>query len=846
MPRTTNRLNYSALHSAVEALETRQLLAVAGDLDPSFGGAGYVVTNLPAGTPVSSVMAYQPDGKLLIAGIRVVNAGVSTERFTLTRLTAAGTLDATFGVNGVAEFGSPVIGSVNTIKPTGIALTSDGSILASYFWGSSSSTSTSSTATNVSTLVRYQPNGASSAEVTTRRQTITSAGLGPIVLGDTFSQFALAPNGKIYLAGTLANPALPSGQSSSQQAGIARLNADGSLDTTFDGDGLAFPTIEGQKPLGISRLAAASDGSVVYSGEFASLPSNPGVRGIFVSRLNASGAIGPVEFKQLDPSLNSSIGSLGVLASGVSVFQYQYATSITPTTKLLIGTMASGVNVPYFASPTGWNGAATALSIFNNSAAGAMSLAGDVLISYGLAPGTRPVFDRSYDFGGVDQVFTMRDLLNGKLAVAGQSTDSGGVSRVVVGRVLTSAPVASKTWGGVVFNDLNNNQTLDSTEPKLAGVRVYDDANSNYKFDAGETSVLTDASGHYAFTVPQTASMRISVVAPTGAIATGSMGQYGYNLSTTLSADTCNFPVRFTTVGTAIIAGVVFNDASGNGWRDGAEAGVSGRTVFIDANNNGSLDTGEQTAVTDSGGYYALRNLPTGTLSVRQVVPAGFVATTASVQNVTLTTAGQYKYISDFGTKPASTTPLPATPKDLTVGVNASGGVVLKWTDAATNETAYYVRRKVSGSSAAFVTIASLGANATTFTDTSAIRGTKYDYTVMCANAGNTQFSANNPVLTILVPTAAPAAPTNAKATIVTTPSKRVRLTWTDVATNETSYRVERRYRGASTWTNIATLAGNSTMFDDTTILNGVVYEYHIVALNSAGTAASAVLTAAT
>ena len=71
----------------------------------------------------------------------------------------------------------------------------------------------------------------------------------------------------------------------------------------------------------------------------------------------------------------------------------------------------------------------------------------------------------------------------------------------------------------------------------------------------------------------------------------------------------------------AIVTGLVFNDADGDGVKDAGEAGLAGVTMFVDENNNGALDAGERTCVTRSNGAYTLAMKP-GTHTVREVVPA--------------------------------------------------------------------------------------------------------------------------------------------------------------------------------------------------------------------------------
>lgn len=71
------------------------------------------------------------------------------------------------------------------------------------------------------------------------------------------------------------------------------------------------------------------------------------------------------------------------------------------------------------------------------------------------------------------------------------------------------------------------------------------------------------------------------------------------------------------------IAGTVWDDADGDGIRDAGEAGLAGRTVFLDANGNGvpDLDGGEATATTGADGSYSFADLAFGTYTVAQLVP---------------------------------------------------------------------------------------------------------------------------------------------------------------------------------------------------------------------------------
>ncbi|MEG4285055.1 SdrD B-like domain-containing protein [Microcoleus sp. A006_D1] len=83
-----------------------------------------------------------------------------------------------------------------------------------------------------------------------------------------------------------------------------------------------------------------------------------------------------------------------------------------------------------------------------------------------------------------------------------------------------------------------------------------------------------------------------------------------------------------------------YNDLNGNGRYEPTqgEAPLSGVSVFLDTNNNGTPDAGEQQIQTNAQGRGAFTNLATGNYTVREVVPAGFSASTSAAVPVTLST----------------------------------------------------------------------------------------------------------------------------------------------------------------------------------------------------------------
>lgn len=78
------------------------------------------------------------------------------------------------------------------------------------------------------------------------------------------------------------------------------------------------------------------------------------------------------------------------------------------------------------------------------------------------------------------------------------------------------------------------------------------------------------------------------------------------------------------------ISGTKFQDTNGDGIRETGEPGLQGVTVFLDANGNGVPDNGEASTVTDANGGYVFSHVNPGTYSAREVVPTGWIQTTAN------------------------------------------------------------------------------------------------------------------------------------------------------------------------------------------------------------------------
>ncbi|RPI21965.1 MAG: hypothetical protein EHM61_23465 [Acidobacteria bacterium] len=212
---------------------------------------------------------------------------------------------------------------------------------------------------------------------------------------------------------------------------------------------------------------------------------------------------------------------------------------------------------------------------------------------------------------------------------------------------------------GRKFNDLNKNGSKDKDEPGLQGWVIYRDHNfdgvlnnpkGNGICDPGATELcaVTDKNGDYGLPSLTAGIYRIREVP-----------QSGWKQST---KDPDDLPVKsgqaYTDIdfgnvpesGGAEIRGLKFYDFDHDGVKDAHEPGIPGWTIFLDANSNGQLDSGEKTAVSDEDGKYALTEMTPGSYTLREVQKPGWRQTvpTSGTYSVTITT-GQKVTDRDFG-----------------------------------------------------------------------------------------------------------------------------------------------------------------------------------------------------
>jgi uncharacterized delta-60 repeat protein len=259
----------------VAFLPARRAQAAAGDLDPTFGSGGKVITASSTSLTRASAVVLQPDGKIVTAGLGFTNTtGID---FWLARYNPNGSLDSSFGTAGqvLTDFSS-----LND-EANAIALQPDGKIIAAGI--------TFSNATQFDfALARYNSNGSLDTSFGTGGKVVTTLSS----MNDFIHAIALQADGRIVVAGSHG---LGIGQI---ECAVARYNANGSLDVTFGTGGIVFTQIFGGEEA--NAVAIQNTGKILIAG--ATFGTS------FLLRYNTDG------------SRDGSFGSGGLILDFVNIF----------------------------------------------------------------------------------------------------------------------------------------------------------------------------------------------------------------------------------------------------------------------------------------------------------------------------------------------------------------------------------------------------------------------------------------------------------------------------------------------------------------------------------------------
>jgi hypothetical protein len=176
------------------------------------------------------------------------------------------------------------------------------------------------------------------------------------------------------------------------------------------------------------------------------------------------------------------------------------------------------------------------------------------------------------------------------------------------------------------------------------------------------------------------------------------------------------------------------------------------------------------------------------------------------------------------------TPPLPDAPSDLTATALSSSKIHLTWTDNANSENGFRIERKTG--SGAFLEVATVGPNVTTFTNAGLQALTTYTFRVRAYNAAGTSAYTNQASATTLDPSTDPHPPGYIAA--YATSNSSIRVFW-DQVDNATQYRIYRRttngaYPQSPTRT-VNVVTGTEHYVDDTGLTANVDYYYVVTAV---------------
>ena len=221
-----------------------------GTLDSSFGSGGKVITPLGKGNDLSNALALQTDGKIIVVGKYRLASG--NDAGAVVRYNVDGTLDTSFGTDGIAV-GALFIRAV-AIQPNGKIVVAGDIDTVKY-----------------AVVQRFNGDGTQDNSFGSGSTTIISSGFG---LTDQAFSVAIQANGKIVVAGNVQTGGAP-------DFTFVRLNADGSFDSTFGTSGMvSFSVGVNDTPYSV---AVQANGKIVAAGASDS--------DIAVVRLNANGSL---------------------------------------------------------------------------------------------------------------------------------------------------------------------------------------------------------------------------------------------------------------------------------------------------------------------------------------------------------------------------------------------------------------------------------------------------------------------------------------------------------------------------------------------------------------------------
>ena len=237
-----------AFAAAAREGASAEALLLSGELDLSFGVDGTVATDIGGNATDSGfAVAVQPDGKVVSVGTTSTSA--AGREFAVTRLNPDGTLDGGFGGDGRVVFNFNSGGRDDVARA--VAVQPDGKIVVA------GEAAVSNSGNFDIATARLNPDGTFDTTFGNGGRVVTNL---PDNRPDFGRAVGLQPDGRVVVAGYSNRP------TSGDDFVVVRYNADGSLDTTFDGDGIVTTDILTNREDRASALVVHPGGGLVVVG----------------------------------------------------------------------------------------------------------------------------------------------------------------------------------------------------------------------------------------------------------------------------------------------------------------------------------------------------------------------------------------------------------------------------------------------------------------------------------------------------------------------------------------------------------------------------------------------------
>ena len=234
----------------------------SGILDATFGKGGLATTLVGVQVDVPTAMLLQPNGKIVMAGFEVGQEGVSPGKMSMVRYNSNGSLDATFGTGGISLVTDIITG------PDALAMLSNGNYLAVGQNGSG----------KTGIVVELNSKGALLSKVTA----------GTLAAALSSSQSGLSPtifqaNGDYIVATTVCTD---DSECRGHKIGVSRFLETGKVDTSFSA--ISFESFDPTQTTSVAKAMALQANGQVLVGGLINLDS-PILGGL--ARLDANGEL---------------------------------------------------------------------------------------------------------------------------------------------------------------------------------------------------------------------------------------------------------------------------------------------------------------------------------------------------------------------------------------------------------------------------------------------------------------------------------------------------------------------------------------------------------------------------